>query len=81
MSEIKQYLDSIDMGDLETMSLDEYRYHVKKEHLLFFNGAHGFLSDSFSGRHLATSKEQLDILITFLQEEREKMPNHDKRYR
>ncbi|WP_336844609.1 hypothetical protein [Providencia rettgeri] len=80
MSEIGKYLDSIDMGDLETMSLDEYRYHVKADHLLFVGGSQNFLSDSFSGRHLAISQEQLDIFITYLQEQREKMSKHDKRY-
>ncbi|WP_193829962.1 hypothetical protein [Morganella morganii] len=80
MSEIKEYLDQIQMGDLETMSLDEYRYHVKADHLLFIGGSHGFLTDSFSGRYFATSKEQLDILIAYLQEEREKMPEHDNRF-
>lgn len=75
----EEYLDDRGLSDLETMSLEEYKYHVEKEHFLFVEG-HGFLVDEFSGRRFAASKEQLDIFIAYLQEERDKMSKHDKRY-
>ncbi|WP_100159947.1 hypothetical protein [Proteus columbae] len=74
-----EYLDDRQIDDLETMSLEEYKYHVTMDHFLFVEG-HGILVDDFTGRRFAASKEQLDILIAYLQEEREKMPKHDKRY-
>ncbi|MBQ0264836.1 hypothetical protein AB6G19_02705 [Providencia manganoxydans] len=75
-----EYLDDRQIDSLETMSLEEYKYHVEADHFLFVEG-HGFLVDDFTGRPFAKSQEQLDIFITYLQEMREKMPKHDKRYR
>ncbi|AKF36521.1 hypothetical protein ACLIXB_002188 [Yersinia enterocolitica] len=79
MSEIAEYLDDRNMGNLETMSLDEYKYHLEHEHFLFVEG-HGFLVDDFTGRRFAASQEQLDLLIAYLQKQREEMSEHDKRY-
>uniref|UniRef100_UPI0011AA72D7 hypothetical protein n=1 Tax=Yersinia rohdei TaxID=29485 RepID=UPI0011AA72D7 len=78
MSEIAEYLDDRNMGDLETMSLDEYKYHLEHENFLFVEG-HGFLVDDFTGRRFAASQEQLDLLIAYLQKQRENMSDHDKR--
>ncbi|BET98207.1 hypothetical protein [Xenorhabdus taiwanensis] len=83
MSDIKtlrnEFLDDRQLESLETMALKDYRYHLEAGHFLFVEG-HGLLVDDFTGRRFAASKEQLDMLITYLQEQREQMPEHDKRY-
>lgn len=38
MSEIAEYLDDRNMGNLETMSLDEYKYHLEHEHFYLSRG-------------------------------------------
>ncbi len=74
-----EYLDDRQIDDLETMSLEEYKYHVKMDHFLFVEG-HGILVDDFTGRRFAASKEQLDISLLIYRKSEKKMPKHDKRY-
>lgn len=56
--------------DLQIMPLTEYRELVKRE-AYFFVDHNGFLRHQFSGDVIASSKEQLDILIEGLKEKRQ----------
>lgn len=60
------YLAERQMKPLELMTPEEYKYHLEAEHFLFVEG-HNILVDDFTGRHFAATKEQLDLLIAWLQ--------------
>ncbi|EJM5003845.1 hypothetical protein R4O66_001440 [Salmonella enterica] len=73
---LKEYLDVRQMKPLESMTLEEYQYHLKAEHFLFVEG-HNILVDDFTGRHFAATKEQLDLLIGWLQGLRGELFDHN----
>lgn len=76
---LAEYLDDCQIGHLQTMSLEEYKYHLECEHFLFVD-SHDFLVDGFVGRTYAASRDQLDLLIKHLQKLRYKMDKHPTRY-
>ncbi|EMP3059619.1 hypothetical protein WDX09_005109 [Salmonella enterica] len=76
---LAEYLDDRQIGHLQTMSLGEYKFHLKCDAFLFID-SHSFLVDDFTGRTFAASKEQLDLLIGHLQGLRDEMDDHHEKY-
>lgn len=70
------FLDDRQMKPLESMTLDEYKYHLEAGHFLFVE-SHNILVDDFTGRHFAATKEQLDLLISWLQGLRKELFDHN----
>ncbi|EKS3671559.1 hypothetical protein QL374_004214 [Salmonella enterica] len=73
---LKEYLDDRQMKPLELMTPEEYKNHLEAEHFLFVE-SHNILVDDFTGRHFAATKEQLDLLITWLQGLRGELFDHN----
>lgn len=66
------FLGDRQMKPLELMTLEEYKYHLEAGHFLFVE-SHSILVDDFTGRHFAATREQLDLLISWLQGLREEL--------
>ncbi|EIX6717370.1 hypothetical protein MKV69_004658 [Salmonella enterica] len=73
---LSEYLDDRQMKPMELMTLEEYKYHLEAGHFLFVE-SHNILVDDFTGRHFAATKEQLDLLISWLQGLREELFDHN----
>ncbi len=65
-------VEAVDIPTMQEMSAKEYQAYIKK-HGLFFVDHHDILRSSAAEYPLATSKEQLDILIKELQAVRERL--------
>ncbi|EEH8737575.1 hypothetical protein GXF01_12810 [Salmonella enterica] len=73
---LSEYLDDRQMKPMELMTLEEYKYHLEAGHFLFVE-SHNILVDDFTGRHFAATREQLDLLISWLQGLREELFDHN----
>lgn len=61
-----------DRTELQLMPLSDYQKVVNRE-AFFFVDHNGFLRSQFSGEILAASKEHVDMLIEYLQKQRNLM--------
>ena len=59
-------VQAIDIPGMQSMTPQEYRSHLKQFGLFYFDH-HDVLRSSVAGYPLATSKEQLEILVEVLE--------------
>jgi hypothetical protein len=71
-------LEIPDIPGMYEMSEEEYKKYITSEGIFFFDH-HDILRDSITGRPLATTLEQLDVLLDELKKYRAKMQPKETR--
>ncbi|WP_404655798.1 hypothetical protein [Raoultella ornithinolytica] len=73
IDEIKEHHDYYGIHDLSSMPTVDYRQALENG-AFFWIDHHDFVRGTFSEEILATNREQLDVMIEYLQKFRDKMP-------